>query len=209
MNDKNKDDDKIETHRPNSKASEGDKSVAPTPREIKSSEKPSPVTSKKLVKRHSRHLPHWQFGSKVYFITFRSARGPLPESAMCLVKENILHDHGKKLDLLLATIMPDHVHMLIKPRKKGVGATLLSPDNNDEWYDLAEIMKGIKGVSARRINKLLGTRSRVWQKESFDRIVRSQKEFDAKMEYIYFNPVKAGLVSNREEYEFLIRPKKT
>lgn len=27
-----------------------------------------------------RHLPHWQVGGNVYFITFRSARGVLPDA---------------------------------------------------------------------------------------------------------------------------------
>ena len=34
-----------------------------------------------------RHLPHWQQGGSTYFVTFRSARGPLPEKALKIVAD--------------------------------------------------------------------------------------------------------------------------
>src|SRR4030042_4170940 len=114
----------------------------------------------------------------MYFITFRSARGPLPLEALRQVKVNILHDHGKKYDLWCVVVMPDHVHLMMQPRQKEPGV----------WFDLAEISKGIKGVSSRRINQILGTTGKVWQEESFDRIVRDQKGIEEKLNYMYFNP---------------------
>jgi REP element-mobilizing transposase RayT len=64
-------------------------------------------------------------------------------------------------------------------------------------------MKGIKGASARRINELRGTsRQSVWQDESWDRIVRDDVEFWQKLEYMHWNPVKAGLVKADEVYPF-------
>jgi REP element-mobilizing transposase RayT len=131
------------------------------------------------------------------FVTFRSARGALPDPARRQVRENILYDHGKRYDLLLSVIMPDHVHLLLYPRQKALRV----------WYDLTEIMKGIKGVSARRINALLGTTGQVWQNESYDRIIRDEEEFEEKMRYIWTNPVKAGLTDNPEQYEFMLYPK--
>jgi len=152
------------------------------------------VTDKRVLKR-SHNLPHWQFGGSVYFVTFRSDRGCLPDNALKEVKECIVFGHGKKYDLFFAVVMPDHVHMLFRPLRKEKGV----------WFDLAGIMKGIKGVSSRRINQVLGTKGRVWMRESFDRMVRDEKEFNVKVDYMYFNPVKAGLVSDPENYEFIIR----
>jgi REP element-mobilizing transposase RayT len=152
------------------------------------------VTDKRMLKR-SHNLPHWQFGGGVYFLTFRSNRGRLPDNALKEVKECIVFGHGKKYDLFFAVVMPDHVHILFRPLRKEKG----------EWFDLAEIMKGIKGVSSRRINKVLGTKGRVWMRESFDRIIRDEREFNAKVDYMYFNPVKAGLVRDPEQYEFIVR----
>jgi REP element-mobilizing transposase RayT len=153
-----------------------------------------PIQDELEIRR--RHLPHWQLGGSVYFITFRSSRGILPEPALRQVMDNIRYDHGKRYDLHFAVVMPDHVHLLLQPREKE-GRT---------WFDLAEIMKGIKGVSSRRINQLLGTTGTVWQAESFDRIMRNEEEYLQKWEYMWNNAVKAGLVEKAEQYEFFVFP---
>ena len=151
-----------------------------------------PVTAD--LQKRRKQLPHWQQGGCTYFITFRSARGILPEIALRQVIKNIEFDHRKKYELFFAVVMPDHVHLLLKPLQK-------SP--NCCW-DLSEILRGIKGTSARFINKLLGTGGAVWQEESFDRIIRDQKEFDEKLQYIWDNPVDAGLVEASEEYLYFV-----
>jgi REP element-mobilizing transposase RayT len=153
-----------------------------------------PITEDLLIRRG--HLPHWQAGGSIYFITFCSARGPLPEVARKQVMENILFDHGKRYDLVLGVVMPDHVHLLLRPRERSPGV----------WYDLAEIMKGIKGVSARRINQLLGTTGKVWQQESYDRIMRDEQELEEKLRYIWENPIKAGLTDTPETFEYFVLP---
>jgi len=53
-----------------------------------------------------------------------------------------------------------------------------------EVCSLAEIMDAIKGASAHRINKALGRRGRLWQPESFDHVLRSSENLDAKIIYI-------------------------
>ena len=61
-------------------------------------------------------------------------------------------------------------------------------------------MHGIKGASAYKINQLRKTKGSVWQKESFDRIVRDGNEFDEKLNYMYNNPIKKELTENPENY---------
>jgi len=80
--------------------------------------------------------------------------------------------------------MPEHVHMIFAPLQDGQGVT----------YRLAEIMKGIKGASARSINLALGRKGKVWQQEYFDRILRSDENALQKAEYICQNPVRKCLV---------------
>jgi len=157
-------------------------------------EQPPRVTQNLVIRR--RHLPHWQMGGSVYFITFRSQRGPLPASALPLVIEHVLYDHGKRYDLVFGVVMPDHVHVIFQPREMKPGI----------WYDLSAIMKGLKGTSSRRINQLLGTQGTVWQEESYDRIIRDDKELEEKLLYMYHNPVKAGLVADPADYEFFVYP---
>ena len=61
-------------------------------------------------------------------------------------------------------------------------------------------MHGIKGVSAHKINLHRRTKGKIWQHESHDRIVRDGNEFDAKLKYMYNNPVKKGLTEEPENY---------
>ena len=69
-----------------------------------------------------------------------------------------------------------------------------------EIYSLAEIMGGIKGASAQLTNRKLDRRGRVWQTESFDRVLRSSESLDAKVAYVLENPVRGGLVDRWENH---------
>jgi REP element-mobilizing transposase RayT len=80
--------------------------------------------------------------------------------------------------LLAYVLMPNHVHVLIDP-----------------FISVARITNGIKGVTARVANLLLGRVGRpFWQAESFDHWVRTPAEGEKIRRYIEDNPVKAGLV---------------
>ncbi|MBZ5573145.1 MAG: hypothetical protein LAO09_14840 [Acidobacteriia bacterium] len=70
-------------------------------------------------------------------------------------------------------------------------------------FCLADILKGIKGASARNVNRLLGCSGAVWQEESFDHVVRSDGSLEQKIEYIRQNPVRRGLVKTPDEYQWL------
>ena len=90
--------------------------------------------------------------------------------------------------------MPNHVHLLLTP---------LADENSE--ISLAEIMQAIKSTSAHRINKYSGRKGGVWQAESFDRAMREVEDTRGRIEYIFGNPVRAGLVSNPNEYRWLWR----
>jgi putative transposase len=150
---------------------------------------------KKFFKFTRRRLPHLQLGGSWYFVTFNSKRGPLPEPALKIIMETIKYDQGKRYEIFMAVVMPDHVHMLIRPLEKEPG----------KYFDLSEILMLIKGVSSRKINRLLKASGQLWWDESYDTVVRGEEEFRIKLEYMLKNPVKAGLVNSPEQYEFFIR----
>jgi putative transposase len=61
----------------------------------------------------------------------------------------------------------------------------------------------LKGFTAHEANRLLGQRGKhFWQDESYDHLVRSDREFDRIRNYIEQNPVKAGLVVASEEFRW-------
>jgi putative transposase len=81
-------------------------------------------------------------------------------------------------------IMANHAHILITPEAP-----------------LSQIMKAIKGVTARNANKLLSRTGKVfWQDESFDHWTRDEAEENKIRRYIENNPVKAHLVVNPEDW---------
>ncbi len=64
-------------------------------------------------------------------------------------------------------------------------------------------LKSLKGASAREANRILHrTGEAFWQRESYDHWVRDNQEWRKIAAYIENNPVKAGLVTNAEDYQW-------
>ncbi len=91
--------------------------------------------------------------------------------------------------------MPDHVHLVLTPLYDGTA-----------FCSVAEITQGIKSSSAHQINKLQARQGQVWQRESFDRVLKREESIAAKVEYIIQNPVRAGLTRTAAEYPWLWIP---
>lgn len=130
-------------------------------------------------------MPHWELAAATYFITFRLKTGQLSPEEVSLVLEHIKKGDPSYYDLFAATVMPDHVHTILRP-KAGVS--------------LPRITKGVKGVTARLINARRGRRGALWQDESYDRIIRDDKEMGEKTEYIFNNALKRGLCADGWDY---------
>ncbi len=101
-----------------------------------------------------------------------------------VVRDAVLHFDGKKYDIMAWCVMPNHVHLLIRP---------------GEQESLSKILQGIKSASAKEINRRMGTSRTLWQKESYDHIVRDGDDFWNQKDYIVKNPAKAGL----QQWEFV------
>ncbi|MEO1235808.1 MAG: class I tRNA ligase family protein [Planctomycetota bacterium] len=140
-----------------------------------------------------RHLPHIEQDGSTYFITFRLKQGEMTPSERKIAFDACMHWHGQRIDLHRVVVMPDHVHLLLTPRKQADG----------QPYPLAELMHSIKSYSAHEINRARGAQGAVWQDEYFDRVIRDEQEFEEKWEYLGHNPVKAGLVERPEDYDCL------
>jgi len=63
-------------------------------------------------------------------------------------------------------------------------------------------MHSIKRHSALICNRLLTLDGQFWQDESYDHVVECDEEFGRIVDYVELNPVKAGLVSERERWRF-------
>jgi REP element-mobilizing transposase RayT len=133
-----------------------------------------------------RRLPHWQLDGATYFLTFRLLTGELDPPRRKIVLNHIQSGHGRFYTLIAVVVMPDHVHVLLRPL---------------DGVDLSRITKGMKGASARLLNKLDNTTGSIWQDESWDRVIRDQVELDEKLLYMLNNPLKRGLVQDPWDYD--------
>lgn len=142
-------------------------------------------------------LPHWQVGGSVYHVTFRTLMFDLTPPERSVVAAAILWGSPERYDFHIGVVMPDHVHMVVGPREREPGV----------WWDVGDLMKSIKGYSARRILQGRGISGPLWQRERHDRLLRSEGEYRNALWYVAENPWRAGLVTPDEDYPFLIVPK--
>ena len=102
------------------------------------------------------------------------------------IMASLLHDDGKQYELGDYVIMPNHVHVLLKP-------LVVLP--------VSQLLGTAKGASARRINAQLGTHGTLWMDESFDHIVRGIASLKKFQRYIADNPAKARLSAHEFNHE--------
>ena len=90
-----------------------------------------------------------------------------------LVASALRHFDGKRYELQSWCVMPNHVHVMVYIAK---GA------------DLPKIVHSWKSWTSHQIG-----RGVIWQREYFDRVIRSPQELSNTRQYIRSNPSKAGL----------------
>jgi putative transposase len=113
----------------------------------------------------------------------RRELSPAEFATLAQVIQERRSEHGF---LLTAWVfLPDHWHAIFYPRHP---------------LTISRVMEAIKDGATKRLNRSRREAGRLWQPRFFDRALRTVKEYNAKVEYIHLNPVKAGLVSRRDEW---------
>lgn len=95
-----------------------------------------------------------------------------------LVADSLRHFNGDRYDLFAAVIMPNHCHVVVRPRAE---------------FELESILASWKSFTARRMEGREEGETAFWQSESFDRIIRDEAHYRKSVRYILKNPVKAGV----------------
>lgn len=127
----------------------------------------------------------------VYFVTFCTAhRNPrlssigggqayLSQDGRCaVVAWRVLFRTLPEVRVLAATIMPDHVHMLLHLRS-----------DVSVRKSISEIVGAMKSTAAVAINRARATPGcRVWQRSFYDTVVRTRGELERIKQYIADNP---------------------
>jgi len=91
-------------------------------------------------------------------------------------------------------IMPDHVHFFCRPEY--------------ESKTLSQFMRAWKSWSSRSAHNILRPRPATaaptpfWQREFFDHMLRSSESYSEKWNYVFENPVRAGLVTRADDWAY-------
>jgi len=110
----------------------------------------------------------------------------IPEIAE-INKKTLHYPDNKDYALICYCVMPNHIHVVFR---------LLENSRS-----VSKIMQSIKRISAKESNKYLGREGAFWLSESYDRLVRDEKELFFTIVYVVNNPVKAGLCKTPEEWK--------
>ncbi|HOE12823.1 MAG TPA: DUF1156 domain-containing protein [bacterium] len=103
-----------------------------------------------------------------------------------IVADALRHFDGERYHLHAYVIMPNHVHVLVTPKGQ---------------HTLSSILHSWKSYTGNQANKVLGrTDKKFWQPESYDHLVRDERDYWRILEYIGNNPVKAGLTTEPEKW---------
>ncbi|HEX8875992.1 MAG TPA: non-canonical purine NTP pyrophosphatase [Phycisphaerales bacterium] len=164
----------------------------------------SPLSAKSALqspvrKSHTDSLPHWEQAGATYSLTFCTLDSDLSPQERQIVLDACMHWHATRAHVEVVVVMPDHVHLVVRPLQQPDGA----------WPSIPWLMQSIKTFTAREINRVRGRSGTLWQDEYFDRIVRRDGELEDIVHYIGENPVRKGLASTWSEYPFIegARPK--
>jgi len=130
-----------------------------------------------------------------YFVTFtlkNQSICDLTNDKIAPVVLNCLDFYaGKRFFLFDHTVMPDHVHLIIKPI-----------EHEGKIELLGNVIGDVKKYSARQINGILNRSGPLWLQEYYDRLLRSDREFQKVARYIFENPIKAKLVDCGEDWKW-------
>jgi putative transposase len=126
-----------------------------------------------------------------YFVTTKCWQShsvfQIPENAEILIN-TIFHYRALHAYLLHEfVVMPDHLHLLLTPS----AAT-----------SLEKAMQFIKGGSSHQIRKTRNQKMEIWQVGFHDWTIRDYNDWQAKVEYIHTNPVRAKLVQRPEDWPY-------
>jgi REP element-mobilizing transposase RayT len=104
-----------------------------------------------------------------------------------MVEDALFHFDGDRYRLIAWVLMPNHVHALIE---------------TVQGFPLEYIVHSWKSYTAHEAVKILNHKGHFWQPDYFDRFIRNNKHLVNSINYIHFNPVKAGLVDNPGDWPF-------
>ena len=137
-----------------------------------------------------KRLPILYINSPLYFLTFNTCNR---QKILCTDKllkafvgfcQKAYDDYGIAVGRFV--IMPDHIHLFVR---------------GPETFRLSQWISSLKSTLTRELVEE-GLQKPIWQRGFFDHIVRHNESYREKWQYVFANPMRAGLIDNAEEWKF-------
>lgn len=146
---------------------------------------------KTFGKRRSLRLPGFDYRlPHAYHIVWGTfQREPLlarSDLTRALINLLPLAPEGSDVVLYAYCFMPDHVHLLLRPK---------------QGKDVTSFVQAYKGRTTHTYWKT-GGRGKLWQRGFYDHILRSDEGLRATARYILENPVRKGIAKSLIDYPF-------
>jgi putative transposase len=126
-----------------------------------------------------------------YFVTIKCWQSravfQVSENAEILIETLFHYRDRKDYALHEFVVTPDHLHLLLTPSTTS---------------SLEKAIQLIKGGSSHRIHKVRNPNMEIWQVGFYDWTIRDRNDWQAKVEYIHDNPVRAKLVQKPEDWPY-------
>lgn len=134
-------------------------------------------SSKEEFSAYRRKLPHWRLEGGIYFITWRlhEHQIELNHAERELVVSVLGYFQETRYRLHAYVVMNNQVHVIVKSLAE---------------YELQSVTHSWKSYSANKLQRQFDRKGSIWQRESFDRIIRDEEEYFEKVQYIHDNPFK-------------------
>ena len=136
------------------------------------------------------HVHRVRTSDRIFFITVNLRRklARLAGEEFALLT-NALVESRRKLhfQLLGYVLMPDHWHALIWPAYP---------------LTISRVVQDVKWISATGINHSHHSSGTAWQHQFWDRFVRHEREFNQRLDYMHWNPVRKGLAKKPEDWRW-------
>ncbi|MBN1779168.1 MAG: transposase [Candidatus Buchananbacteria bacterium] len=176
-------------------------------------------------------LKRFNLENQIYFITSKTFDNEkiFSDDRSCRLFIEVLNECKDKygFELFGYVIMPDHIHLLIKPNPRNTISDVMHRIKGSFAYKYLMMTRNHKGSATREngINKptllrmsqsqlrvadpsWVGEKRQrikqqpIWQKSFYDHAIRNHQDFLEKLNYIHKNPLKHNIANDLNQYQY-------
>jgi len=145
----------------------------------------------------------FQDGYSYYLTVVTHKRNPILIDNIQLLRESFAVSKQKyNYSIEAIVILPDHMHMIITPRYAKEYPYIIRTIK--QYFSKKCPTKYYEDIEQSMSRYKEGYKP-IWQKKYYEHTIRDTKDFEARLEYIYNNPIKHGYVENIDDWDYTSR----